>query len=238
MGQFEKWVQERLIHHGAKIKADGDWGKESIAALQAFQSFHRLPVTGVTDKNTLDALKQPFKGIGVLNPTPPVTPPSEKMPPWMSEMHRKMGLHEVRHNKSLIDWLKFGKYLGNPKDLPWCGDAVETCFAKTLPNEPLPSNPFFAQNWAKFGKNVGSPIVGAVGVIRWSANSGHVGFVAGTSGSTVYMLGGNQSNEINITGFGRSKFMAFTWPKTYPVRQYPALKGVAAAVVGTEGGTR
>lgn len=230
MGIFEKWVQERLILSGANIRADGDWGKASIQALEKFQADNNLPVTGITDSATTQKLKE----VAGTNSATPV----EKMPPWMAEMNRRMGLHEVRDNAKLVDWLKIGRYLGNPKDLPWCGDAVETCFAKTLPNEPLPTNPFFAQNWAKFGRPVGKPIVGAVGVIRWSANSGHVGFVAGTSGNIVYMLGGNQSNSINITGFNRNKFMAFTWPRTYPIKQYLALMGTAQAVVGNEAGTK
>ena len=46
---------------------------------------------------------------------------------------------------------------------------------------------------------------------------GHVGIVAGVSGSKVNLLGGNQSNAINIRSFPRAKFIAFRWPKTFPV---------------------
>jgi hypothetical protein len=75
------------------------------------------------------------------------------------------------------------------------------------------------------------PKVGSIGVIRWSGSSGHVGIVAGIDGGTVYLLGGNQSNAINVSGFPRAKFIAFRWPKTYPVKAYPPLKGKATGIL-------
>lgn len=231
MGQFEKWLQERLIIHGYNsVKPDGDWGRTSIDALKKFQFDTKLKVSGVADNPTVAALKQ--SPTGVVS----VAAPVETMPPWMAELNRKAGLHEVKNNSSLIDFLKIGRYLGNPKDLPWCGDAVESVIAKTLPTEKLPSNPFFAQNWAKFGQDAGGPIVGSIGVIKWSPTSGHVGIVAGVDGNRVNMLGGNQSNAINVSSFPRDKFIAFRWPTTFPVKQYPAMKGKAVAL--SEASTR
>lgn len=224
---FIAWLQERLVAHGAKIGVDGDWGRSSIAALEAFQAGVGLPVTGVADARTVKALKlDPVRPH--LTTVMPVAASATNLPPWMAEMHRKMGLDEVRDNVALIDWLKIGRYLGNPKDLPWCGDAVETCIAKTLPREPLPSNPFYAQAWASFGIDVEAPIVGAIGVIRWTPISGHVGIVAGVSGSRVNLLGGNQRDAINIASFPRGKFIAFRWPASFPIQHYPPLQGTAA----------
>lgn len=226
---FVAWLQERLVAHGARIGIDGDWGRNSINALEAFQRSKGLPITGVADEKTVAALRTSPKMNGTTIPVP-MAAASTSLPPWMAEMHRKMGLHEVRDNSALADWMRsFGRYLGNPKDLPWCGDAVESCIAKTLPRETLPSNPFFAQAWKGFGVDVGGPIVGSIGVIRWNASSGHVGFVAGIDGNRVNLLGGNQSNAINISSFPRAKFIAFRWPSTFPVYHYPALKGRAGS---------
>lgn len=220
--KFEEWLQRRLIAHGAPITADGDWGRNSIAALEDFQRRKRIRVTGTADAATVSALRsEPGK------PSQRVAAPAEGLPPWMAEMHRRMGLNEVRDNAALTAFLKLGRFLGNPKDLPWCGDAVESCVAKTLPREPLPSNPFWAQAWRNFGVDAGGPVVGAIGVIRWSGSSGHVGFVAGVSGDRVNLLGGNQSNAINVSSFPRDKFIAFRWPTTFPKQDYPALRGTA-----------
>lgn len=233
--EFEKWAQMRLTAHGYAVPTDGDWGRVSIEGLKLFQKAQGLSVTGVVDKATENALKRPPGAHG--QTTTVSEPPAEKMPPWMAEMHRRMGLHEVRDKSKLIEFLKIGKFLGDPSRLPWCGDMVESCIAKVLPAEPLPANPFFAQAWKTFGIDAKAPLVGAVGVIKWSASSGHVGFVAGVEGGKVVLLGGNQSNAITLASFPREKFIAFRWPKTFPIKAYPALRGKATAIT-SEGATR
>ena len=226
---FNTWLQARLIAHGfnvGKAGASGAIGPATIAAILAFQRRHQLNETGLADAPTVAALRlAPSSNAGT-----PSVPPAETMPPWMAEMVRRHGLHEKTHNASLSDWLKIGKWLGDPAKLPWCGDAVETCFVKTLPAEPVPDNPFWAQSWKAFGSDAGGPKVGAVGVIRWSGSAGHVGFVADYDGKRrVTLLGGNQSDMIRLSAFDLNKFIAFRWPKTFPMKAYPPYRGNVAA---------
>lgn len=230
--EFNNWLQSRLTAHGLPVDSDGIWDRPDIVAIKAFQKVRGLTVNGVSDAMSIAALRAEPDGNGAVVPAP-----AEAMPPWMAEMLRRIGLHEARDNAVLSAWLKIGRFLGNPANQPWCGDAVESCVAKTLPAEPLPANPFFAQAWAKFGTDVVVPLVGAIGVIRLSGSSGHVGIVSGIESSTIYLLGGNQSNAINVSGFPRSKFIAFRWPNTYTRKSCPPLKGKATGVL-TETSTR
>lgn len=229
---FAEWLQSRLVAHGFSLVIDGAIGGATKHAILLFQQREHLPMTGVADAATVEALRrEPGADAG----TPAAVsspPPAETMPPWMAEMYRKVGLNETRDNAALIEWLKGGQYLGDPAKLPWCGDGVETAFARTLPFEPLPAHPFFAQSWATFGVKLAGPAVGAVGVIRWSASAGHVGFVAGVNGDHIVMLGANQSDSIKLASFPRSKFIAFRWAKTYPFKVYPPLSGHAPAITG------
>ena len=234
---FNIWLQQRLVAHGHRIGVDGVIGPATRQALIDFQRANGIPATGTATNMTLDALRKDPGGHGI------TSMPEETMPPWMAEMHRRMGLHEVRDNGALSAWLRrFGKFLGDPAKLPWCGDAIETAIVKTLPAEPVPNNPFWAQAWKDFGQDVEKPIIGAIGVIRWNASSGHVGIVADwdPAGRRVTLLGGNQSNAITLSRFQMGTkqrgFIAFRWPKTYPIRKYPPLTGKAAA--GSHGGTR
>ncbi len=222
---FNTWLQARLIAHGfnvGKAGASGAVGPATRQALYAFQRKHGLGETGLADPPTVAALRMP----PVAGETASI-PPAEIMPPWMAEMARRRGLHERADNKSLSDWLKIGKWLGDPAKLPWCGDAVETCIVKTLPAEPVPDNPFWAQAWKTFGGDAGGPKVGAVGVIRWSASAGHVGFVADydTTRRKVTLLGGNQSDSVRLSAFDLNSFFAFRWPATFPLKAYPAYCG-------------
>lgn len=231
---FSKWLQERLIAHGHSIQPDGVVGPATKSALVEFQRRMLLPITGVADDVTVQALRLDPK----THAANKVAAPLEAMPPWMEEMHRRKGLHEARDNRTLTDWLRAGRLLGNPAKLPWCGDAVETCIVKTLPGEPVPNNPFWAQAWAKFGVSAGGPRVGAIGVIRWNAKSGHVGIVAGYRKGQVLLLGGNQSNAVTLSWFAEGKFIAFRWPKTYPMRSYPPLVGTGSHRPQDFAGTR
>lgn len=219
---FERWLQTRLNAHGARLAVDGDIGRATIAAIRWFQENCGLRVTGIADTATVKWLRQPPGAIGRVVGEPAA--PAATLPPWMYELVRRMGLHESRDKAELVSFLKIGKFLGDPAKLPWCGDAVESAIVKTLPDERVPTNAFFAQNWATFGKRV-EPMVGAVGVIRWSASAGHVGFVSKVTASTISMVGGNQSNAITNASFPRSKFIAFRWPLTSPVRAYPTFTG-------------
>lgn len=45
-------IQTALDKSGAKIAADGLWGKKSEAALKEFQRLHHLKVSGQLDRDT------------------------------------------------------------------------------------------------------------------------------------------------------------------------------------------
>lgn len=219
---FEQWLQARLVAHGARITVDGDIGRMTIGAIGNFQSEHGLPRTGVADAATIAALRAPLvPGKKALDPAPAAT-----LPPWMYELVRRLGLHEVDDKADLTEFLKIGKFLGDPSKAPWCGDGIESAIVKTLPNEAVPSNPFFAQNWKDWAIGV-EAMVGAIGVIAWSKTAGHVGTVSYVTKDRIGMVGGNQSNAITNSSFPRSAFIAFRWPRTFPITKYPAFKGAA-----------
>jgi uncharacterized protein (TIGR02594 family) len=137
--------------------------------------------------------------------------------PWIVEGKKVFGLHEIKDNAALRAWLKSdGKTLGDPKALPWCGDYVETCIAKTLPKEAFPGalgeNRYWARNWALFGKEV-KPCYGAVGVFVRDGG-GHVGFLVGEDATDWYVLGGNQGNTVSIVRIAKARMIAARWPST------------------------
>ena len=185
---------------------DGVWGRASIAATKAFQAKRGLKPDGIVGKDTLAALFP-----GVLKPSA-----LSVEPPWYAEAKRRMGLHEVTNRSALMAWLRSdGKTLGDPAKLPWCGDFVETCIALTLPSEVLPSNPYYALNWAKVGVDLSKGALGAILVFK-RPGGGHVGFYAGEDATTVSVLGGNQSNRVSITTISKARLYAIRWPSTYP----------------------
>lgn len=206
---------------------DGIPGRNTIAALKAFQRKARIAVDGVYGPQTAKALfgethraKAP---VGL---------------PWMELLARKMGLHEALHTRKLSDFLRSdGKTLGDPSKLPWCGDLAETVIALTLPNEVIPGNPYLARNWAKFGGKT-RPMYGAIGVF-WRGKrdgiSGHVGFLIGrrASDGALRVRGGNQSNSISDTWLADDRLLEARWPRNFiaPTEPLPRLDGSGALSV-------
>lgn len=211
-----KRIQQALIDLGYDLGpagADGVRGRRTLAAIVQFQHDRSLDIMypGTVGPKTLAALGLSDEGGG-------------EDPPWVSEVRRRIGLHEKTDNKTLRDWLDDdGRTLGDPAKLPWCGDLVETPIVLTLPAEPMIENPYYALNWQKFGVAVPDGMVplGAIATFerRNSAGKlvgGHVGFVVGHDSTHYHILGGNQSNRISIARIAKSRQKGtLRWPLTY-----------------------
>ena len=151
-------IQKALKKQGYKPGAlNGAWGRQSINALKAFQQAHGLKVDGVLDAETVGALDAggATSSASTLEATSSTLPPAPTLPlVWYEEARRQLGTREKpgpASNPKIIQWAgQLGiRYKGD--DIPWCGLFAAHCVGSTLPEEPLPTNPLGARNWAKFG---------------------------------------------------------------------------------------
>lgn len=196
---------------------DGKFGALTRKALVSFQANSGLKPDGIAGPKTEAALRAALAAIDKALPAQSKPAP----PAWYQELLRRKGLHEIRDRSSLIAWLRSdGRTLGDPAKLPWCGDTIETAIALTLPTEPLPSNPYLARNWLKFGVPLGRPALGAV-IVFWrgskTGNSGHVGLYVGEDADAYHVLGGNQSDAITIARLDKGRLLGFRWPTKFPL---------------------
>jgi uncharacterized protein (TIGR02594 family) len=198
---------------------DGVAGAKTRAAVKAFQKAAGIPFDGVAGPQTWAALSKML--MAAKKPPVGIVPRPSTPPPWHEELLRRKGLHEVRDRSKLMAWLRSdGKTLGDPARLPWCGDAIETCLALTLPDEPLPTNPYLARNWLKLGIPLTTPALGCI-LVFWrgskTGTSGHVGLYAGEDAQGyLHVLGGNQSNAITIARLDKARLLGMRWPASYP----------------------
>lgn len=213
--RFIEWAQRRLLAHGFNPgKVDSMWGRNTRNAVIAFQKAKNLSQTGMLDEPTVLKLRAKSD----LGDIPDIEPGAElhEQFPWIQLVLQKKGLHEGKNNKELSRFLKSdGKTLGDPSKLPWCGDLVETAIALALPREALPTNPYLARNWLKYGAPQAAPAYGDV-LVFWrgkpKGTSGHVGFYVGEDATHFHVLGGNQSNTISVARIAKSRLLGARSP--------------------------
>ncbi len=140
-----------------------------------------------------------------------------------------MGQKEIpgpSHNSWIArGWARLGAGWFNSDETPWCGYFVAHCIDAV--GLPYPARGEFARAkaWLNWGTAC-SPVYGAV-VVFGRDGGGHVGFLVGQSASNFYVLGGNQSNAVNITPIAKSRALGFRWPLGRPLinRALPQMSG-------------
>jgi uncharacterized protein (TIGR02594 family) len=142
---------------------------------------------------------------------------------WMKTARESVGLKEVagpKHNTKIQAWLaKLGAWWRDD-ETPWCGTFVAHCLREN--GLPVPKHWYRALAWKEYGSNLRPTHVceGAILVFA-RAGGGHVGFYVGEDRFYYRVLGGNQSNAVNVMRIAKSRCVAIRWPKGVPVTGGP-----------------
>jgi uncharacterized protein (TIGR02594 family) len=122
------------------------------------------------------------------------------------EALKDFGIAETVGPGSSADIMAMAKEVGAayPTDeTPWCGLAM-AAWANRAGVTP-PKGSLRARSWLTFGTAVlGSPELGDVCVLwrgKPDSTQGHVGLFIARRGGTIYLLGGNQGNQVSIQAF-------------------------------------
>lgn len=139
--------------------------------------------------------------------------------PWMNEATKLMGTKEIpgpKSNPVIVDWAEkvggFTESYYKSDDIPWCGLFVAHCINESGIDIGI-KNPLSAREWNKFGIKA-SPSYGAIMVFSRNGG-GHVGFYVSEDKETYHILGGNQSDMVNVTKLTKDRFLGARWPKEY-----------------------
>lgn len=146
-----------------------------------------------------------------------------KVAPWMITAMNEQGQKEVpgiKTNPKILEYFKASRFWGEDdsgSENAWC--ASFTSWVMEQHGYRAPQNAYRAKSWLKFGKSINKPIYGAIGV-KSRVGGGHVAFVVGQSrdGKFLYMLGGNQKDEVNIRSYDKSLWENFVVPIDYDVK--------------------
>ncbi|MBZ9611045.1 NlpC/P60 family protein [Rheinheimera maricola] len=216
-----------LLSATKKLVVDGRLGTKpettkTVAAIKLFQQQHvgmakpdgKIDVNGNSQRK-LNALL----AAEVSNTTKPVVLPTTTAY-WLKTAEAEIGQKEVAGtaaNPRILEYFSAGKFWGTDDSgakNAWCG-----CFVAWVMKqhgfEPV-KNAFRAKEWVNFGKQISTPVSGAIG-IKSRSGGGHVAFVVGQSadGSHLYMLGGNQGNSVQISRYKKDVWDHFVVPASY-----------------------
>jgi uncharacterized protein (TIGR02594 family) len=151
-------------------------------------------------------------------------------PEWLSEARKYIGVKEipgVNHHPLIISWWKKIKRGGIKTDeVPWCAAFV----GAMLEDVDIVSSRFeSAKSYLQWGRPIEYPVPGCI-VVFSRTGGGHVGFAVGKdSRGNLLVLGGNQSDEVNIRTFSRERVTGYRWPLAVPVPSPNTLPLVTAA---------
>ncbi|MBI1298805.1 TIGR02594 family protein [bacterium] len=194
-------------------------------AVKQYQSAQRITDDGILGPTT-------WKHIRAELPAARNNPNSSKggAAPWIVVARGELGTKEFagdKHNPRVIEYLKTTGSWWSTDETPWCSGFVNWVMQQA---GYTGTNSAKAISWLTWGKKVSEPVLGAIGVISYGGGKGHVGFVVGTQGKNVLLLGGNQSNQVSINRTPVSKFSAFVVPQDYEAQS------AAPTVEGSEKG--
>lgn len=140
----------------------------------------------------------------------------EGAPRMLVEGLKLYGTKEIPGAKRNAVIMQWAKEVGIPgtvytnDDTAWCG-LFMAVVVKRSGREPV-AQPLWARNWANWGKPTNIAMLGDVLVFS-RENGGHVGIYVGEDPMCYHVLGGNQSNMVNVTRIKKSRCVAIRRPK-------------------------
>lgn len=138
----------------------------------------------------------------------------EPGPKMLLEMLKIYGTKEVagsRDNPEIMAWaneIGVGKTYVHDS-IPWCGLCVGVVAVRA--GKEIPKTPLWAKSWADFGVKSPDPSLGDV--LVFSRNGGgHVTLYVGEDHDYFHCMGGNQSDQVNITRIAKNRLYACRRP--------------------------
>jgi uncharacterized protein (TIGR02594 family) len=131
---------------------------------------------------------------------------------WLRVAYGEIGTKEVPgsgDNPRVIEYHATTKLKATEDSVPWCSSFVNWCIEKSGYKG---TDSAAARSWQSWGKDCGhfAPVGSIVVMKRKGGN--HVGFFISSDNFNVEILGGNQSDTVNIRKFAHTQVLAYRLP--------------------------
>lgn len=141
-------------------------------------------------------------------------------PKWMRIARGEIGTHERpggADNPRVLDYYReIGHGWVQHDEVAWCAAFVGACLVRA---GQASTRSLQARSYLKWGKSLARPKPGCVVILSRGRNPilGHVGFFVRETKSRIFLLGGNQSNAVNVTGYAKGRVLGYRWPAKPPL---------------------
>lgn len=161
-------------------------------------------------------------------------------PEWVTRAIGFIGTKEIsgsKHNDVIVKLWETAKIPMPVYDdeTPWCATFVG---AMLEASGVAGDRSAWARDYLKWGVKLEKPVVGCVAVFSRSGGGGHVGFVVGKDADgNLMILGGNQSDAVNISPKSTTRLLGYRWPSNVPVPEagdLPVLRHGAVKIDDSE----
>lgn len=127
------------------------------------------------------------------------------------EFYKEREIPGKKHNSFIVDWTNRILSWAYDDEIPWCSLFMNAMAEDVGLERTGKAN---ARSWLSIGIEVENPVISDV-VVFWRENrkswKGHVGIFMGYTHDKkhIAVLGGNQSNEVNISLYPASRLLGF-----------------------------
>lgn len=114
------------------------------------------------------------------------------------------------HNPQILKYFTdIGHSWVQDDETAWCAAFVNWCLLRAgLPH----TGKLNARSFIKYGTEATKPVIGDI-VVLWrispASSYGHVGFYITENKHNIFILGGNQSNMVNVQAFPKSQLLTY-----------------------------
>jgi uncharacterized protein (TIGR02594 family) len=137
---------------------------------------------------------------------------------WMSIAEGERGVRAWRpgsSNPRITEYHDCTNIAGYDDKASWCSSFVNWVLRRA---GIACTGSALARSWLTWGEPLQSPVPGCIAVLsRDDPNGwkGHVGFFLRIDGDSVYLLGGNQLDEVREHSYPLTTVLAYRWPSGF-----------------------
>lgn len=136
-------------------------------------------------------------------------------PPWMPIARQEIGVRTYPNGQSnprITDYHSHTNIAGYDDKASWCSSFINWTLAQV---GIAGTRSALARSWLTWGEPLSEPVLGCIAVLSRDDPAGwkgHVGFLLKIDHEYVYLLGGNQLDQVREHQYPKDTVLGYRWP--------------------------